>query len=156
MPRKKKSDGDIVPYIVPDEKKAYEAHKLRIKGVPWDVIAPQVGFSSAAEASNKTGKYLTKLTAIASKEQRAESLTLELVRLDQLQESIWDSAVGGDMQAIDRVLKVMDKREKLLGLDITNEKTTGNQTILVMGDSTQYIQRLREVSGDYVDGEVIE
>jgi hypothetical protein len=41
---------------------------------------------------------------------------LELERLDLLQATIWGDAVGGDVAAVDAVLRIMAKRAVLLGL----------------------------------------
>ena len=42
---------------------------------------------------------------------------IEAMRLDELQAAIWQKAVEGEGAAIDRVLHVMARRAKLLGLD---------------------------------------
>lgn len=44
-------------------------------------------------------------------------LQIELERLDRLTEAMWSRAVGGDEAAVDRVLRLMDRRSKYLGLD---------------------------------------
>jgi hypothetical protein len=44
-------------------------------------------------------------------------LRLELGRLDRLQLGVWQKALAGDVEALDRVLKLMARRAKLLGLD---------------------------------------
>ena len=46
-----------------------------------------------------------------------EARKLELMRLDELQFSLWDRAINGDLPAANCVLKIMDRRAKLLGLD---------------------------------------
>ena len=43
--------------------------------------------------------------------------SLELTRLDELQTAIWADCMGGKLTAIDRVLKIMERRSKLVGLD---------------------------------------
>lgn len=42
--------------------------------------------------------------------------TLEGERLDRLQRTIWPEALGGNLRAIDRVLRIMDHRARLFGL----------------------------------------
>lgn len=42
---------------------------------------------------------------------------MELERLDELQAAIWQRAIGGDYVAIDRVLRIMDKRQRILGIE---------------------------------------
>lgn len=40
----------------------------------------------------------------------------ELAALDALQSSIWGAAIGGDLPTIDRLMKILEHRAKLLGL----------------------------------------
>jgi glycine/serine hydroxymethyltransferase len=44
---------------------------------------------------------------------------LEATRLDALQGAVWADAVGGSLQAVQTVLKIMDQRAKLLGLRLS-------------------------------------
>ena len=46
-----------------------------------------------------------------------ETLMLELARLDAALMAIWRGVQSGDYQAIDRLLRIMDRRAKMLGLD---------------------------------------
>lgn len=43
-------------------------------------------------------------------------LELELTRLDRLQMALWSDAINGSVQAVDKVLCIMEQRAKLLGL----------------------------------------
>ena len=45
-------------------------------------------------------------------------LQLELDRLDALMRAYWDAALAGDGEAADRVLRIMDRRARYLGLDV--------------------------------------
>lgn len=47
----------------------------------------------------------------------AQYKALELERLDALQTKLWGDAMRGHHGAVDRVLRVMERRAKLLGLD---------------------------------------
>lgn len=60
---------------------------------------------------------------------------LELDRLDALFKSLWIRAAGpnSDYQAIDRALRIMDRRAKMLGLDAPAE------TINTNVDATQFV-----------------
>lgn len=42
---------------------------------------------------------------------------IEVQRLDRLQRAVWTKALGGDLSAVDRAVKIVDRRAKLLGLD---------------------------------------
>lgn len=52
----------------------------------------------------------------------SELRKLELLRLDELQEVAWRFAMAGQLTGIDRVLKIMERRAKLLGLDAKMDK----------------------------------
>ena len=46
-----------------------------------------------------------------------EMRTLEGERLDALLAAVWKQAMGGDLKAVDRVLRIIDQRARLLGLN---------------------------------------
>jgi len=50
---------------------------------------------------------------------------LELARLDALQAARWPQAVAGSVRPADLVLRVIDRRIKLLSLDQLARRTTG-------------------------------
>jgi hypothetical protein len=52
------------------------------------------------------------------KEQADEYRALELLRLDELQVSLWNKAIEGDYKALDRVLTIIRQRGRLLGLEV--------------------------------------
>ena len=43
--------------------------------------------------------------------------TIELKRLDTMLESIWQKVLKGDAAAVDRAIKIQERRSKLLGLE---------------------------------------
>jgi DNA-binding CsgD family transcriptional regulator len=58
-----------------------------------------------------------------NREEAASLRDLEVMRLDQLQAALWTRAIDdGDHQAIDRVLRIMERRAKLLGLDAPTQR----------------------------------
>ena len=58
-----------------------------------------------------------KALAKEMKGQAEQIRSLELTRLDELQTAIWADCMDGKLTAIDRVLKIMERRSKLVGLD---------------------------------------
>ena len=92
--------------------KEREIVELRTEGYVWREIAQQVGMSTAGvyKAYNRA---MTRVIAPSIEEHRE----LELDRLDILQRTYWQPAVNGNLRAADYVLRVIDKRAKLLGLD---------------------------------------
>ena len=52
---------------------------------------------------------------------------IELSRIDELLDSVWDKAtVGGDLTAMDRVVKLMERRAKILGYEKTKVDLTSD------------------------------
>ena len=92
-----------------------QAIELRRQGYTLKRIGQVLGVSTqtAANYVNYCLRELVELTAAATEEYRQ----LELERLDALQAAIWNQAVSGNLFAIDRCVKLMERRAKLLGLD---------------------------------------
>jgi hypothetical protein len=86
--------------------------ELRQEGYVWREIAVMVDMSIAGVAKAYK-RALTRHPHATIDEHRE----LELDRLDTLQRTFWKSAVEGNPRSADFVLRVIDKRAKLLGLD---------------------------------------
>ena len=93
--------------------KRLHALELAADGCSYDEIARQVGFSHRGSAHRAVFKALDEREV-----EDVEALrTLEGARLDRLQAAVWDRAMAGDIGAISAVLKIMDRRIRLLGLE---------------------------------------
>lgn len=97
------------------EEKRQKAIDLRRKGYSYREIAAEIG---------ATHGYCYKLVSQALKRIREETneiaedaRQLELDRLDKLWMHAYQAVEAGDIGAIDKAVKVMDRRSKLLGLD---------------------------------------
>lgn len=95
------------------EERRQRALEMRRTGATFEQIARKLDYRNPAEAARDITKMLTSVVRETSEEVRA----VELARLDGLMVTLWPSARRGDLQAVDRVLKVMERRAKLLGLD---------------------------------------
>lgn len=94
-----------------------QAIQLRLAGAEWQQIADTLGYADRAAAN----KDVTRALETAAREQRASADVLretELQRLDRMQRGLWAAAISGDVRAVEAVLRVMDRRMKLLGLDV--------------------------------------
>jgi hypothetical protein len=97
MPRKLKE-----PY---DAAVANRVLNLRRAGVPFDVIAEQQNLTPEAARA-----YFDKALAATDPEfLRA----LENDRLDRLHVAVWPAAAKGDVNAVDRALRISERRERL-------------------------------------------
>jgi orotate phosphoribosyltransferase-like protein len=88
---------------------------LRRGGLTFDEIAAELAIDV---------KKARRLCSDAMEDARAqvaetakELQALEVSRLDSMLNSIWDSAMRGNLAVIDRVIKIMERRAKMLGLD---------------------------------------
>lgn len=87
--------------------------ELRIQGHTFDQIAGEVGYSGPSGA----WQAYQRIKGETIFESIDEARQLELMRLDEMQLAVWDRAINGDLPAAHCVLKIMDRRAKLLGLD---------------------------------------
>jgi hypothetical protein len=86
--------------------------ELAVAGRPYAAIAAEVGFAHRATAYKTVQRALAE-RAVAAVDQLRR---LELDRLDALQAASWESAMSGDLPAVNTVLRVIEARARLLGL----------------------------------------
>lgn len=124
------SAGKTRPNVVEKRRQSLE---LRKAGATFDAIARQVGYSSPASA------YKAVLQALKDtcQEPADEVRRLELERLDRIMLAHWPYAIGSvpdpenpgaklpaDVNAAELVLRITDRRAKLLGLDVREVRQT--------------------------------
>ena len=102
-----------IPVSAEIRDKQRKAVELRLAGANYYQIAQALGYSGHTGARHAVQRGLT----LAITEPAAEVLQQELARLDRLMSGLWTQAVQGNMLAVDRILKIMDRRAKYLGLD---------------------------------------
>jgi hypothetical protein len=90
-----------------------EVMTLRRAGNTWDEISRQLGYSSPAATYRIFQKALEKHVVPKIEELRA----IETNRLDGLTLALWPKAESGDIRAIEAIVKLMERRARLLGLD---------------------------------------
>lgn len=90
-----------------------KALELRAEGLTWDEVAKQSGYKSPQAAQLSVRNALE-----ATLKEPADHLRLiELQRLEMLQKTWFPKAVEGDRDAAAVVLKISERRSKLMGLD---------------------------------------
>lgn len=77
-----------------------------------------------------------------------EIRTLELDRLDALQTYLWGKAKRGNATAIDRILKIMERRARLLGLDKPERVALGGDP------EAPPVRHETRVAAEYTDDEL--
>ena len=86
------------------------------QGATYDDAAKIAGYA------NRSGAYKAFWKAVEQREAKAvdDHRALELARLDALQVSLWAKAMNGDVKAAGMVLKIIEQRCRLLGLEQVN------------------------------------
>lgn len=93
-----------------------KAVALRLAGADYESIARSLGYTTRGAACQDITRALE--ANLAEQGRSVDVLReAELLRLDLLQVGAWGAATDGDPKAIEVVLKIVDRRCKLLGLD---------------------------------------
>lgn len=140
------------PFEIPDDPskipvgiRANMAFELRKVGAPYDLIARKLGYQNAKTCEQSIRRVLAKKYQPDDVE---HVVHMELARLDALQLVAWRRAREGDLAAIDRVLKIMERRAQYLGLDTKTESSangvTNNTAIFIGGTEEEYIDKLKQ------------
>lgn len=93
--------------------KQKQALELRKAGATYEAIAKKLEYANASGA-----EHAVKAAMKATVQDAADDVrNLEVERLDAMLLGLWKSANSGNLGAVDRVLRIMERRAKLLGLD---------------------------------------
>lgn len=107
------SQSPTSPARIEAAEKQALALKYRKAGYTYDMIAERVGYASASGAEKAIKSALHKML----RDEVQDVLDFELARLDEMMAGAYIMATGGNPAAIASVLKIMERRAKLLGLD---------------------------------------
>ncbi|MFI8865332.1 hypothetical protein ACIGNW_00215 [Streptomyces sp. NPDC053707] len=159
--RTRGGNGRIVRTLTTAERDA-EAARLRARGYTYQQIAEELGWSNKGDAHHAVKRVLTETVKEAGDEIRA----IELARLDHLHTSAMDVLErehftvsngrvvsldgsgplpddGPVLAAIDRLLKIQERRARLLGLDAPTK-----QNISISPDRLAAIEAMAEELGE--------
>lgn len=102
------------------------ALELRRAGKDYRTIAAEIGYANPGNAFKAVAQALKALV----REPARHVLQLEVGRLDALLDRLWPhvDCETPDLKAVDRVVKVMERRAALLGLDAPKGLLVGDIT----------------------------
>jgi hypothetical protein len=139
--------------------KQLSALEMRKGGKTYAYIADQLGYKTSA------GAYRAVMTALKKtlQEPSDEVRTLELERLDDLIDALWEKRK--QPQYTDRILRIMERRAKLLGLDApTRTDVTSAGQPIKQDDNERFDRAISTLAdavrkslpgqGDAADGEM--
>jgi hypothetical protein len=130
MAGKKSALSTPDPDMLEKEAKIIE---LRRVGFTWEIIAKELGYANASGAY----KAYQRLSDRFIRPNLEEYRDMELDRLDRLHATYWAKATKGETKAAEMVLKIIDKRAKLLGLDAPQKLDIQAEVITYDGDAIQ-------------------
>lgn len=110
--------------------------ELRRAGLTYAEIVeqhPDLGYKTTAAAAQDA----TRALRVVLEEPARDLLALELSRLDALTQALWAKARRGGVGEVDRLLRIMERRAKLTGLDFAdrNAETSDRDDVAgMLGD----------------------
>lgn len=134
--------------------RAVHAFELRKAGASYEAIADKLGYSSPETARQAILQRIKKHYQL-NEEAVEEIIGVELSRLDALQLLAWREATRDEdevnLKAVDTILKIMERRSKLLGLDRQTDSggpsTVNNTAVFVAGSKNEYLEGIRQATG---------
>lgn len=141
--RRAQAEADL---LYEENELALKAYRMRSRGKSWWDIAETLGISEGTAHSLIAGR-IQAASRLVDESLKRQLLTMEVARLDELQDGLWDQAVGGDVRAVDAVLRIINSRAKILGLETATNNTVTNNTVVVAGNSEEYIAALQRAVG---------
>lgn len=101
---------------------------MRKSGHTYEQIADDLGINVSAAYRH----VVLALQAIREKTNEAaeEVRTLEITRIDAMIGILWPRVTKGDYLAMDRVIKLMERRSKLLGLDAPTKSEAADALLI--------------------------
>lgn len=103
------------PAMLDAQKSTAKALDMRMQGLTYAQIGEALGMSDAG-AFQAVKRGLERLKKECD-EKAEEVRDIEGQRLDRMLASVWSQVLAGNHGAVDRALRIMDRRAKLYGLD---------------------------------------
>ena len=146
-------DGN--PIAVPEDvvtaaERAYRCYQERVGGASWEQIAEKELYPSGRAVKADVDRYMQEATAMVTEYSAREMLTLEVARLDAVQNALWLSAMTGHVPSAALVVNVIMNRAKLIGLDPDRMGADANtsRTVVVPHKEDDFLQTLKDAAGE--------
>ena len=103
-------------------------------GATYEQAAKQAGYAT------RSGAYKAFWKAVDGREANAvnQARTLELTRLDALQVGLWEQALAGDVKAVNAVLRIIEQRSRLLGLDKPFDESSARTVVMSPPEAAEW------------------
>lgn len=152
MPGKKR-ESKTSPRRISIRERQQKALEYRKAGFTYQKIADQLNYKNASCAEHAVKAAMDRITEQPAKEVRK----LELERLDAILTTLWAQVAKGHLGAVDRVLKIMDRRARYLGLDMPVKHALtdpeGEDSMILSQD--EIIARLKAILEESQNGKAV-
>lgn len=131
--------------------KTRRAMALKLAGASYGAIAQQIGYSDASAAR----KAVMRGMKLSLQENSEELRRLHYGRLEHMLMLLWPDVNARDLPSINTALSVMDRMERLYGLNAAErlEVSAGRETVILAdGDKESYIAALQEAGKELAQG----
>ena len=132
--------------------KTRRAMALKLSGASYAAIAATLGYSDASGARKAVMRGMKN----SEQESATELRKIHYSRLEHMLMLLWPDVGAKDLPSMDRALSVMDRMEKLMGLNAASQidvNTGGRETVIVAdGDKDSYLAALREAGATFAPG----
>lgn len=108
--------------------RAAKALQLRTLGLTYEAVAQQCGYRDRGGAYHAVQRELRRMIQEPADEVRQ----IEVERLDALLRAMLPKALKGDGWSVDRVLRIMERRAGLLGLDAKPDAASAQQAQMIV------------------------
>lgn len=131
--------------------KTRRAMALKLAGASYGAIAQQLGYNDASAAR----KAVMRGMKSSLQENAGELRRLHYGRLEHMLMLLWPDVNARDLASINTALSVMDRMERLFGLNAAEkvEVSSGKETVILAdGDKDSYIAALQEAGKHLATG----
>jgi hypothetical protein len=148
-------NADKEPVVVPtavatEAERAYRCYGMRIGGKSWTEIAELEKYPNATAARADVDRYMAEARALVVESSAKDMLTLEVARMDALQNYLWGFVQSGSIPAITEARHIIMSRARLvevLGAALSESKD-GTQTVVIGGSTQNYLGTLQKAAGE--------
>jgi hypothetical protein len=135
-----------VKILSPEERDA-KALDLRVRNWPYPEIVTLLGYASVEEVE----EAVRRANKAFFTEKVEDNRQLDSHRINELIKGLWNRSRAGDLSCIDRVIKLLDRRAKLLGLDMPTKtaltNADGSNDLVNMLSDAERAARVRVLLG---------
>jgi len=123
---------------------------LRKRALPYDYIADQLGITP--EEAKSLGR--SAIQGLGGDEINDIELAkrLQIEQIDAMIAGIYPKAINGMFEAIDRMVKLLDAKAKLLGLNAATKIDIENRLVIMADQMGADIDELREIAKEVIAG----